>query len=62
MVGLYERAKEKLGVYRDEAAFRRRLPTGLWRVRLAAALRDLAARLEPAPPPVPVYKGRAPRS
>ncbi len=48
MVGLCERTKEKLAGYRDEAALRRELPTGLWRIRLAAALREMAGRLEPA--------------
>ena len=62
MIRLRERAKEKLADYRDEAALRRGLPTGLWRVRLAAALRDLAGRLEPAAPPVPAQRSRASRS
>ena len=58
MVGLRERAKEKLAGYRDEAALRRGVPTGLLRSRLAAALRTLAGRLEPAAPPAPVQGGR----
>lgn len=59
MVGLYERAKEKLAAYRDEAALRRGLPTGLWRVRLAASLRGVAGRLEPADPRADLARGRS---
>lgn len=59
MVELHERAKEKLGAYRDEAALRRGLPTGLWRVRLAAVLRTLAERLEPATLLTTTDQGRA---
>lgn len=59
MVGLHERAEEKLAVYRDEAALRRALPTGLWRVRLAAVLREMAGRLEAADPRPDLARGKA---
>lgn len=62
MVGLYERAEEKLDVYRSEARLMRGVPRGLWRVRLATVLRDLAGRLEPAATPVPIRQGCDSRS